>query len=322
MTPSEIKPGMKFNHWEVIKFDHINEHRIKYFLCKCDVCGTYRPVRGTSLITGYSTACSKQCSNSLQGLTFGEWKVLKIDKSNPRNYICKCSCGTVKSVFSGSLKQGTSKSCGCLKAKNAKERNKINAQEHIGEKYGQLTIKDFFLKDKNYYYHCLCDCGNTVDVIGKNLFNGNTTSCGCINSKANEEIDKILTKYNIPHKREYRFEECRDKAPLPFDVALFNNEGELIGLIENNGQQHYSCSSSSWFTKERIEYTQKHDYIKERFCEANQIPLLVIPYQYFNDLEKFLTSSSFWQIIIKNFNDYDAFYRTAGNSSKEDDDIV
>ena len=37
MTPSEIKPGMKFGHWEVIKFDHTNVHRIKYFLCKCEI---------------------------------------------------------------------------------------------------------------------------------------------------------------------------------------------------------------------------------------------------------------------------------------------
>ena len=39
MTPSEIQPGMKFNHWEVIKFDHKNKHGVLYFLCKCDVCG-------------------------------------------------------------------------------------------------------------------------------------------------------------------------------------------------------------------------------------------------------------------------------------------
>lgn len=322
MTPSEIQPGMKFGHWEVIKFDHNNKHRIKYFLCKCDVCGVERPVRGTALLDGTSTACSKKCSNSLVGLDFGEWHVLKRDKSNSRNYICRCSCGTIKSVFGGSLKQGASKSCGCLKTKNAKERNFKNAKNHIGERYGKLIIQDCFLRNNNYYYHCVCDCGNTIDVLGKNLFNGNTTSCGCINSKANEEMDKILTKYDIPHKREYKFEDCRDKAPLPFDLALFNNEGELIGLIENNGSQHYVCSSSGWFTKERLEYTQRHDYMKQMFCEVNQIPLLVIPYQYFNDLEKFLTSSAFWQIIIRNFNDYDAFYRTVGNSSQEDDDIV
>ena len=117
MTPNEIKPGMTFGHWEVIKFDHNNKHRIKYFLCKCQICGTIRQVRGTALISGTSTACSKSCSTDITGLTFGEWTVLKKDKSVPRNYICRCSCGTIKSVDGGSLKQRASKSFACLKTR-------------------------------------------------------------------------------------------------------------------------------------------------------------------------------------------------------------
>lgn len=303
MTPSEIQAGMTFGNWKVIKFDHTNDHRIKYFLCKCKICGTIKPVRGTSLINGTSTACSKQCQNSLVGLTFGRWKALKVDKSKPRNYICQCECGTIKSVFSGSLKQGTSKSCGCLRVQHSKERNKENAKNHIGEKYGKLVILAYELRQNGYYYQCKCDCGSEIIVSGKNLFSGTTISCGCVNSKANETMDKILTKLRIPFKREYRFEDCKDKTCLPFDFALFNRENELIGLIENNGSQHYSARGTQWNTPERLIYTQKHDYIKQKFAEDNNIPFLIIPYQYFDELEKFLITSDFWQIIIKNFND-------------------
>lgn len=303
MTPSEIQAGMTFGNWEVIKFDHTNDHRIKYFLCKCKICGVIKPVRGTSLINGTSTACSKQCQNSLVGLTFGKWKVLKVDKSKPRNYICRCECGTIKSVFSGSLKQGTSKNCGCLRIQNSKEKSKENAKNHIGEKYGKLVILSYELRQNGYYYQCKCDCGNEIIVSGKNLFSGATISCGCANSKANETMDKILTKLKIPFKREYRFEDCKDKTYLPFDFALFNRENELIGLIENNGSQHYSARGTQWNAPERLLYTQKHDYVKQKFAEDNNIPFLIIPYQYFDELEKFLITSDFWQIIIKNFND-------------------
>jgi hypothetical protein len=308
ITPSKIKPGMVFGNWEVIKFNHKNKHGILYYLCKCMVCGTERPVRGTSLISGYSTACSKQCAHSLKGQQFGRWTALKVDKSQPCNYICKCECGTVKSVYSGTLKNGQSKSCGCLKIENIKKKNKQNAESHIGEKYGLLTIKDCHIrKTKNgeckYYYDCVCECGNKITVAGSNLFNGNTSSCGCLNSKANMIMDKILTEKSIFFKREYCFEDCRDKKPLPFDFALFNNYDELIGLIELNGSQHYSATGSGWRTPERLVYIQKHDYIKRLFCEENRIPLLVIPYQFFNELEKFLITSDFWQIITKNFND-------------------
>lgn len=303
MTPSDIKPDMKFGHWIVIKYDHTNKHRIKYFLCKCEVCGNIRAVRASALLNGTSTSCSKECSNSLLGLTFGKWKVLKKDLSRSRYYICKCECGTIKSVFGPSLKNGTSKSCGCLKRQENINRHKKNAESHIGEKYGNLEILSCYMKNEEYYYKCKCDCGNTAEVSGKRLFSGVTTSCGCINSKANELMAKILNKYNINYKREYRFEDCRDKLPLPFDFALFNKENELIGLIENNGSQHYSSRGTQWNTPERLVYTQKHDYIKQKFAEDSKIPLLIIPYQFFNDLEKFLISSDFWQIIIKNFND-------------------
>jgi len=303
LTPKEIMPGMKFGHWEIIKFDHINKHRVKYFLCKCDVCGRIKPVRAIDLINGISTSCSKKCSSSLIGQKFGKWTVLKRDTSRPRYYICKCECGKVKSVFGGSLKQGTSRSCGCEKIENTKNRFKNKAENHLGEKYGLLTIQSCRIKNQSYYYYCLCDCGNYTEVRGANLFNGNAVSCGCINSKANEEMAKILTHKGIPFKREYRIEDCRDKYPLPFDFALFNSQQELIGLIENNGSRHYSARGTQRNTPERLIYTQKHDYIKQTFAEENKIPLLIIPYQYFNDLEKFLTTSDFWQIIIKNFND-------------------
>ena len=303
MTPSEIKPNMKFGHWKVIEFSHNNEHRVKYFLCECEVCGTTRPVRGTALIDGTSTACSKTCSTSLLGLKFGRWEVLKLDKSNPRNYICKCECGTIRSVFGGSLRQGVSKSCGCLKSELTKARFRENAEEQVGKQFGLLTVIEPLLKEDNYYYRCNCECGNETIVLGKRLFSGETCSCGCINSKANTLMDKILTRLNIPFEREYKFEDCCDKRPLPFDFALFNRQGELIGLIENNGSQHYSARGTQWNTPERLVYIQKHDYIKQKFAEDNKIPLLIIPYQYFDELEKFLITSDFWQIIIKNFND-------------------
>mgnify|MGYP003369435591 FL=1 len=303
MTPSEIKPGMKFNHWEVIKFDHVNKHRILYYLCKCDVCGTIRPVRGSSLISGYSKACSQKCSDNLYGQKFGRWTVLKQDKSKKRNYICKCDCGTVRSIYGPSLKYGNTLSCGCASREHTKKKNRDSAESHIGEKYGWLTIEKCFLKGNTYWYNCKCGCGNTVEVIGKNLFNGNTSSCGCMNSKANELTAKILDKYNICYKREYRFEDCKDKKPLPFDFAVFNEEGELTGLIELNGSLHYSTSGTSWDTKDRLLYQQKHDYIKRAFCEKNRIPFLIVPYWFFNELEKFIITSDFWVIITKNFND-------------------
>jgi len=41
-------------------------------------------------------------------------------------YICNCDCGKTTKVFHGSLTQGATKSCGCLKAEVTAERNRRN----------------------------------------------------------------------------------------------------------------------------------------------------------------------------------------------------
>lgn len=371
ITPGQIKPGMKFNHWTVIKYDYANKHGIKYFLCKCD-CGTVRSVRGTALIQGTSKACCRQCEDNIIGQQFGYWTVLKRDASRLRYYWCRCVCGTERSVFDGSLKNGTTKSCGCRgkgfkslpqygMSQEAKEKyeacvgkkfgkltalflnnaggyficrcdcgkeiqvakyNLINGnttscgcqraetlrkhqkekyEKEIGHKINHLTIDGCFYKNNSFWYNCTCDCGKKCTCLATKVITGYLQSCGCLKSSAEEALEKILQKENVLYKREYKLHDCRDKNPLPFDFAIFNEIGELKGMIECNGQQHYTVGG--WNTKEHLDYVQKHDKIKLRFCLQNQIPFLVIPYQYFKDIENFLKTSDFWQLITKNSND-------------------
>ena len=51
-----------------------------------------------------------------------------------------------------------------------------------GNRYGKLTVQ--YLqperKRKLKVWHCLCDCGNEIDVVQSSLTSGNTKSCGCL----------------------------------------------------------------------------------------------------------------------------------------------
>ena len=61
----------------------------------------------------------------LTGTIFGYWKVLYLDnpKSKATYWICKCKCGTVRSVNSSNLISGKSTSCGCYnKIQNSKDK--------------------------------------------------------------------------------------------------------------------------------------------------------------------------------------------------------
>jgi hypothetical protein len=51
------------------------------------------------------------------GRRFGRWLVEseETDTSKPHTALCRCDCGTVRSVLAQNLILGRSKSCGCLK---------------------------------------------------------------------------------------------------------------------------------------------------------------------------------------------------------------
>ena len=58
----------------------------------------------------------------------------------------------------------------------------------VGFRYGKLTVIKLAGKTKSkYFWTCKCDCGNIVDVVGCNLGNGHTRSCGCLNHKSGVE---------------------------------------------------------------------------------------------------------------------------------------
>jgi hypothetical protein len=49
----------------------------------------------------------------------------------------------------------------------------------VGQKFGRLVVLVFaFIKNRQTYWDCICDCGNTITARGNLLTIGNTRSCG------------------------------------------------------------------------------------------------------------------------------------------------
>jgi hypothetical protein len=90
--------------------------------CVCE-CGTETIVHSSSLKRGTTRSCG--CITKLielTGQTFGRLTVIKrVENSNagqPR-WMCSCECGTETIVFGQNLRNGTTKSCGCLISETA-----------------------------------------------------------------------------------------------------------------------------------------------------------------------------------------------------------
>ena len=229
----------------------------------------------------------------LTGKRFERLIVLERDKSVNSNkgayWLCKCDCGNIKSISSHSLRQGLTKSCGCLNKEIISQQKVIS--DMIGEKFGNLTVIERAEThitaggQKKIMWLCKCDCGNITIAQGGNLRSGNTTNCGCEKTKSKGEIlvSDFLTKNKINYLREYSFDNLRNKSGnlLRFDFAILNHINKVVMLVEYQGEQHYiECGT---FGSYQREYSDK---MKKDYCKSNNIPLFEIKYD--DDLDSIL----------------------------------
>lgn len=72
-----------------------------------------------------------------------------------------------------------------------------------GKKFNRLTVVQRAPNRKTdgyAYWDCLCDCGNKTTVSGRNIINGRTKSCGCLQKQI---VRKLLTKHGYRASVEY-----------------------------------------------------------------------------------------------------------------------
>lgn len=149
------------------------------WLCLCD-CGNTRVANSGHLNNGDITHCgcgkyAPRKGKDLTGQIFGRWTVLQYAEKS--KYTCRCICGVEKDVCSRELKNGESKSCGCL----IRDLSQTKIKDLSGKVFGKLTVlnKVGVTKHRNVIWNCMCSCGNSTDVPSGLLHKGTTASCGC-----------------------------------------------------------------------------------------------------------------------------------------------
>lgn len=109
----------------------------------------------------------------------------------------------------------------------------------------------------------------------------------CKESIGEKAIRKYLLENNISFDDQYSFDDCRNILPLPFDFVVFDDAGYIIALIEYQGEQHYQ--QIKYWGEEGLKYQQLRDKIKADYCFKNNIPLIIIPYFKFKQINTILT---------------------------------
>lgn len=217
------------------------------------------------------------------GNTYGYLTVIaraENSKDGRARWLCKCKCGNEVVVLGKSLRNGNTKSCGCYQKERAAQSNMDRVGSLVGQRFGKLEVlsEAGFIEHTNgkrsRIYNCRCDCGNYCQVQHQYLAYGDTTSCGCIRSKGEFQIEALLTEHNINFKREYSFDDLKDELPLRFDFAIFDKEDNFKGLIEFQGEQHFSKTNGFY-----SEVLKKHDKMKAEYCKNHNIKIKYIYYK-------------------------------------------
>ena len=134
----------------------------------------------------------------------------------------------------------------------------------------------------NATWFCMCDCGNIVSEPTFLLTSNSILSCGCIKSKGEEKIIKILAENQIKFETQKTFDSCRFKDTNA--MALFDFYVNDKYLIEYDGIMHYETQENGWNNLENLQKIQTHDNFKNQWCNENHIPLIRIPYTQFENL--------------------------------------
>lgn len=244
----------------------------------------------------------------LSNQDFGYWHVIERGpnaKGGRSMWLCHCTlCNNTTKLVSGShLRGGRSTSCGCTKMEKMRQ---ASIKHEEGKTYGFLyvnrmaTAEEKPRKDvESIYWNCTCQkCGRTnVIVRGDYLRNGDTKSCGCIQSINESKIATMLEAVDIAYKQQFTFEDLsstgRNCDKLMFDFAIYNKHTHaLLYLIEYDGIQHFT-PHHEW-TEGGYETTHNNDMIKNKYCFEHLIPIIRIPYDAeYNLLDLKLESTRF-----------------------------
>lgn len=260
-----------------------NNSILTYWLCLCK-CGNLTISQLKSIKNGSTKSCG--CYNSKQtkerqtsdliNKKFFYLTVLSPTEERKHGQIvwkCLCDCGKIHYVKTIDLKKGYVKSCGCM---TSAMKSLSSMDDITNQKFGLLTaLSPEKTTSRGWSWKCKCECGAEVIVCSRDLKTEKTLSCGCLKSKGEYIIAKILNENNIPFIKQKTFKDCfriKVNGKLHYDFYINNSF-----LLEFDGEQHYK--SINFFNgEEGFKDLQEKDSFKNNYAKEHNIPLKRIPY--------------------------------------------
>lgn len=196
----------------------------------------------------------------LSGKVFGRWQVLgPVERRNGiRFWRCRCDCGNEKWVRAQALRNGGSRSCGCLFRELARQRFLRNIGHH---RFGRLhVLSQNQTRRKLVLWLCECDCGRRVWIRSSGLLNGSSKSCGCLNRELTAKRARLLLKrHRVVLSEADRSRLLAEGSPSAQTILLADESQSGPGLTDSQIAQRLGMTRT------------KVEYIRTRFVAPQEI---------------------------------------------------
>lgn len=128
-------------------------------------------------------------------------------------------------------------------------------------------------------------CGNILYKSPVKIWDRGIYCPYCSGTKGEQYISSYLDIHNISYMPQYSFDDCVAKRKLSFDFYL----PDCNVCIEYQGQQHYH-PIEIFGGQDAFDSQMKNDEIKRDYCKANNISLIEISYEDYNNIDYILDS--------------------------------
>lgn len=244
--------------------------------------------------------CSKEINPTWNKYTQDDVKKIMNEKNlewvNYGQYISRdvnnlnVICPLCKSIYTTSLASIMINTGGCRDCANLLRGDNLRLSIQNVTDRVELSGNNILLNPNEYASNStlnldiMCKCGNVFTTSLVNFEKGKNRCDVCTLNKSSGEqlVEDILNKMHIEYDSEHIFPDCKDKSYLPFDFYI----QDYNSCIEFDGQQHYEPV----FGEQSFQLTQKHDKIKNEYCQKNNILLLRIPFWESSNAENIISN--------------------------------
>lgn len=124
-----------------------------------------------------------------------------------------------------------------------------------------------------------CECGEEYTTSLTSILRGSALRCDiCTLNQSNLEtiVEKWLIQNNLTYIKQYRFDDCRNIYPLPFDFMVQTADREHV--IEVHGIQRYQ-PVAYFGGVDSFMHRQNNDRLKREYCAKNNIAYVEVSYK-------------------------------------------